>query len=187
MGKIEEESRRKGRRNKVRQAVLASVKIAGLLAIVAVAPNALSALEKMGIIQSSRQRETVQRSFTRLLRNGYLKLEKGRARLTKKGESELRRLRRYQELERPKRWDKKWRVLIFDIPEYRKSTRERLRRTVEAIGFVRLQDSVWIYPHDCEDLVTLLKADFKIGKDILYMIVETLEADGSMRQKFGLK
>ena len=52
--------------------------------------------------------------------------------------------------------------------------------------FVRLQDSVWIYPYDCEDIITLLKADFQIGKDMLYMIVEMLEYDKRLRNHFDL-
>lgn len=55
------------------------------------------------------------------------------------------------------------------------------------IGFIRLQDSVWIYPYDCEDLLTLLKADLKVGKDLLYMIVDSLEGDAKIRLFFGLK
>jgi DNA-binding transcriptional regulator PaaX len=76
--------------------------------------------------------------------------------------------------------------LIFDIPEYRKSTRDRIRETLRIIGFVRLQDSVWAYPYDCEDLITLLKADFKIGKDMLYLVVEAMENDASLRRHFGI-
>ena len=58
---------------------------------------------------------------------------------------------------------------------------------MEEYGFVRLQDSVWIYPYDCEDFMVLLKADFKIGKDVLYMIVDELEGDGRLRKEFGFK
>ena len=54
------------------------------------------------------------------------------------------------------------------------------------IGFMRLQDSVWIYPYDCEDLLTLLKADFKVGRDMLYMVVDQLEYDVSLKVRFGL-
>jgi len=77
--------------------------------------------------------------------------------------------------------------LIFDIPEYRRSLREKMRRTLTVIGFKRLQDSVWIYPYDCEDLITLLKADFRIGRDVLYMIVDQLEGDQRLCKEFGLR
>ena len=75
---------------------------------------------------------------------------------------------------------------LFDIREGRKSLRERIQRTLRAIGFRRLQDSVWVYPHDCEDLITLLKSDFKIGKDVLYLVVDQLEYDAPLKAHFHL-
>lgn len=108
-------------------------------------------------------------------------------RLTAKGEVKLRKLElRDFKMKRPKRWDERWRVLIFDIKERQRDTRDKVRRTLVAIGFVRLQNSVWVYPYDCEDLVTLLKVDFKIGKDLLYMIVDSIENDRWLRESFGL-
>jgi len=87
---------------------------------------------------------------------------------------------------RKRRWDKKWRMLIFDIREERKNIREKVRRTLISLGFYRLQDSVWVYPYDCEDLVVLLKADFKIGKDLLYIISDEIENDEFLRKAFHL-
>ena len=84
-----------------------------------------------------------------------------------------------------KDWDGKWRVVIFDIPEERKSIRNQIRKALVSVGFMRLQDSVWVYPYDCEDFITLLKADFKIGKEVLYMIVEELEYDKPVKSYFG--
>ena len=55
------------------------------------------------------------------------------------------------------------------------------------IGFKRLQDSVWIYPYNCEEVVTLLKADLDVGKALLYMIVDTLEDDEEIKKYFDLK
>jgi len=54
------------------------------------------------------------------------------------------------------------------------------------IGFVRLQNSVWVYPYDCEDLVKLLKADFRIGREVLYVIADSIENDMWMRKEFSL-
>jgi len=85
-----------------------------------------------------------------------------------------------------RKWDKRWRIVIFDIPERRKSVRTRLRRFMNEYGFVRLQDSVWIYPYDCEDLIALAKANFRIGADVLYIIVEKLERDKYLREHFLL-
>ena len=57
---------------------------------------------------------------------------------------------------------------------------------LESVGFAKLQDSVWIYPYDCEDLVALLKADFKIGKDALYLVVEEMEGERDLKRHFSL-
>ena len=86
-----------------------------------------------------------------------------------------------------RQWDKRWRVIIFDIPEKRRRTRDRLRITMRELGFAHLQDSVWVYPYDCEDLVALLKADLKIGAAVLYMVVEHIENDKRLRAQFALK
>ncbi|MEK9153876.1 MAG: hypothetical protein AAB798_00225 [Patescibacteria group bacterium] len=187
MGTLEEEGRRKTRRKNVTSFILGAIGIAGVLGIAMVAPNALGAMAKLGIIPGRRQKEIINRARDRLVHQGLLRREGRFLRLTQKGEATLRLLEaRNFKMARPKRWDRKWRVLIFDIPEYRKGLRDKIRRTLDAIGFVRLQDSVWVYPHDCEDLIAFLKADFKIGKDLLYMIVEELEGDRHLKQHFAI-
>ena len=50
----------------------------------------------------------------------------------------------------------------------------------------RLQDSVWVYPYDCEDIIGLLKTDIGVGKDLLYMIADEIENDRHLRENFGL-
>ena len=167
--------------------ILGTIGIAGMLGVAMVAPNILGAMGKLGLLPGRRQKEIVNRARDRLIVQGLLKRENGFLRLTPKGKAAIRTLEiRGFEIAQPRRWDGKWRVLIFDIPEYRKSLRDKVRRTLETIGFVRLQDSVWVYPHDCEDFVALLKADFKIGKDMLYMIVEELESDRHLKSHFGI-
>lgn len=47
-----------------------------------------------------------------------------------------------------KKWDKKWRILIFDIEETNKNLRNNLRDTIKEFGFGYLQKSVWISPYD---------------------------------------
>ena len=189
MGKMETEVRQKVRRTKINNALIAAAAVAGGIAIGAVAPNIL------GVVANSkyfRQRKyQLKSSLLRLISAGYLILvnEGGRKRirLTPKGE-------RYAALigegklvpKKPRRWDQKWRLLIFDIPEWRRKTRAQIRMTLVSLGFVRLQDSVWVYPYDCEDLITLLKADFKVGKDVLYVIADKIEYDAPLRAKFNL-
>jgi DNA-binding transcriptional regulator PaaX len=160
---------------------------AGILSVGLLAPNAIGAMGRLGLLPSKRQKEIIEKSSARLVKRGLLEYQGSKLRLTPKGEAALRmfELHSYR-LKRPKRWDGKWRVLAFDIPEKRKKVREQVRRTLVSIGFIRLQDSVWVYPYNCEDLITLLKADLKVGKDMLYMVVDQLEYDAPLRSRFGI-
>ncbi|MBM3879691.1 MAG: hypothetical protein FJ387_08220 [Verrucomicrobia bacterium] len=45
-----------------------------------------------------------------------------------------------------RRWDGRWRLVLFDVPEARSSTRNKLRRYLQSRGFGYLQNSVWITP-----------------------------------------
>ena len=188
MGILEEKIKRKTRVKNLEKIVLGTIATAGLLGVALLAPNALQALKLFGWKPHKRYREVITRSRERLIEHNLLtRDEKGFLRLTPKGETKLRELeRREYKLPHPKRWDKKWRLLIFDIPEKRKYLREKIRNTLRAIGFNQLQKSVWVYPYDCEDLITLLKADFKIGTELLYMIVDSLENDEDLQNVFAL-
>ena len=187
MGELERKSKQKTRRANLQKIILAAVAGVGLMGAAVLAPNVIGALAKLGFISTRRQKEIVNVSRDRLILRGFLSYRNGALRLTQRGESMLRtfELREYR-LKVPRRWDGKWRVLLFDIREGRKSLRERIQRTLRAIGFRRLQDSVWVYPHDCEDLITLLKSDFKIGKDVLYLVVDQLEYDAPLKAHFHL-
>lgn len=180
---------RKTTKGDISKIILSTVKATGFMGIALVAPNALSAFSKLGFFGFSKENYgQINRARNRLLKNGYLvKDDKGFVRLSSKGED---RLRKYElsdyELRIPRIWDGKWRVIIFDIPEYRKNLRDKLRRTLISIGFCKIQNSVWVFPYECEELFLLLKADFKIGKDVLYLVVDKLEGDQLFKKAFDL-
>ena len=43
-------------------------------------------------------------------------------------------------------WNLKWRLLFFDIPEKKRSLRDKLRRELKSLGFGMLQHGVWFTP-----------------------------------------
>jgi len=187
MGILEKESKKKTQRANLKKIILGTVAVAGILSVAAVAPNVLGAMAKIGILPHGRQKESIHRARERLIRQGLLVYQNGLLHLTSKGEAVLRRMEMYDfAINKPNSWDKKWRVLIFDIPEQKKVLRNKIRLTLSTIGFVRLQQSVWLYPYDCEDFIVLLKTEFHIGKDLLYLIVDTLEYDAPFRKQFNL-
>jgi|SRR3989344_4864949 len=47
------------------------------------------------------------------------------------------------------KWDGKWRVVMFDIPEKRRLARDLLRIRLKSWGFSQRQKSVWVSKKDC--------------------------------------
>ena len=193
MSLLEQELKKENRRAKIQTIILNSLYAAGALSMAVLAPNALVVLKQFSGNGSLKKnsRYAVKRTISRLVNIGLIKFSdhngKKFVQLTEEGRRRVALLHAHKILiKKPKRWDGKWRIVIFDIHEYRKDVRDKLRRTIAHLGFFRLQDSVWVYPYDCEDLVVLLKADFKIGKDILYIIAQKIENDTSLKKHFEI-
>ncbi len=187
MGKLEINHKKKAKREHLQKIVLNTIQVAGVLSIGLVAPNVLSAMDRLGLLPKARQNEYILSSASKLTKRGLLKFENGRYQLTDEGERVLRlwEITDYK-FNKPKRWDKKWRLVIFDIPEKKKKIRKQICSLFNQAGLYRLQDSVWVYPYDCEDIIGLLKTDFGVGKDVLYIIADEIENDRHLRQEFGL-
>lgn len=59
-------------------------------------------------------------------------------------------------LDTNEQWDGYWRVVIFDIPERLKQSRELFRNKIRLLGFHMLQKSVWLTSHKCRDQIFFL-------------------------------
>lgn len=87
----------------------------------------------------------------------------------------------------PKKWDGKWRVVIFDIPSHSDLVRNIFRRKLKEFGFYLMQKSTWAYPFECKEEISLLR-DF-LGaseKQIRVLEVNHIENDYSLRRAFHL-
>ena len=91
------------------------------------------------------------------------------------------------EIEKQKIWDKKWRIIIFDIPEKRgRIARDVLRSKLQKLGFYLIQKSVWVYPYPCEKEVQLLCEMFNINPYVNIITAERIYNDNSVKRYFGL-
>jgi len=190
MGKLEEASRKRKKKQDIQSAVLAVIAVTGFLTLAAITPNALRLLDYLpnGKYNLKYRMKSV---AGRLVAKGYAtwteKDGKKFLRITPAGRKALALEQAKAALSnQKKRWDRRWRMVAFDIPERRRVVRFRLRAVMRGIGFVRLQDSLWVYPYDCEDFIALLKAELKLGKDALYAIADTIEHDKTLRRHFNL-
>jgi phenylacetic acid degradation operon negative regulatory protein len=68
-----------------------------------------------------------------------------------------------------RRWDGRWRLILFDVPEARRSKRNKLRGYLRDRGFGYLQNSVWITPDPTSEQRALL-ADGPVDVETLLLL-----------------
>lgn len=187
MGQLEKQSKERLRNSWLQRTVLQATESIEMLTTAGLCGSIYKMYKMLDRDERQKKYASVLAARNRLVMHGLLKRNGKFVELTQKGERKIIEWRKCNyKLPPPQKWDGKWRVLIFDIPESRRETRDKVRNTLRAIGFKKLQQSVWVYPFDCEDFITLLKADFKIGKDLLYLIAEGLEYDRHLRDHFNV-
>lgn len=188
MPKTEDTGRKRKRRRDLQAAVLTAVGAAGVLSVAMLAPNLVRMMPNMGADRYAKYRS--ENALGLLIKKGLVHVnavngvrtlsltEKGRTRMA----FEIERMK-ITNKKRP-RWDEQWRMVMFDIPERRRAARTRLRQTMRRIGFYRIQDSVWVYPYDCEEFVALLKRELKSHRDVVYAVISSIENDSAIRTHF---
>lgn len=193
MGNIEKEARKRRRKRNIQGTILGTLATAGIVTVAAVAPNVFQALPSLMGKQRYKLMFETKTALGRLAVKGHIRfIEKNGKKCVEitvagKRALELQLARQTKPARKKRRWDQRYRLVMFDIPQNRKSVRDRLRLLMRECGFLRVQNSVWLSPYDCEELVTLIKTDLRLGTSVLYAVVEQMENDGWIKRHFGLK
>lgn len=169
--------------------------LTGAIMIAATSPyfliNLAKAYSKSQKYKNSDKRKIAQ-AFSYLKRNGLIILKEDDGKITAElTENGKRKIKQYQfeelKIAKPKKWDKKWRLVIFDIPEKRKkSAREALRNKLINLNFFQLQKSVWVHPYSCENEIQLTAEIFGVTSFINIIIADKILDDVRAKSHFGL-
>ncbi len=145
--------------------LLKLIAVAGAAGVTVAAPNSAQALEKpLGKIIKRLDRSLDSRKIAYYAKridvveviedggNGY------RIQLTNKGQKRAVKST-FDDLQVPrqKHWDRRWRLVVFDIPEQHKASRQFLSEKLKTMGFYMLQRSLWIHPFPCLEQISLIK------------------------------
>lgn len=85
-----------------------------------------------------------------------------------------------------KKWDKKWRVILFDIPEPKKKIRDILRFHLKKLGFFEFQKSVFVHPFDCVNEINFLIEFYNIRSHVRIIIAENIDNELDLKKHFNL-
>ncbi|MHB8710497.1 MAG: CRISPR-associated endonuclease Cas2 [Minisyncoccota bacterium] len=191
---MKKEQKQKERRVPMKNLLLRSLAAVGVISIALVAPKMTRLLKELDRPAKNRAQlyRRITQGINRLEQDGLVivsgEYAKRRVEITEKGLEMMEQIEFGEyEIPEPAFWDGKWRVLIFDINERRRRVRNQLRRLLDGAGFVRIQDSVWVYPYACDEFVSLARAHLKSGVgEIRFFVAEALESDKGLREHFRL-
>lgn len=191
---IEERVAKRAKRNQVRNAILLSAYGVVGISIIVMAPNAVRLLKyvEKAIGPTPQLKRRVSQKYSELIAQGIFRRTTAQGKthieLTEKGMRIAEDLSQREEVRptKQKKWDQKWRIIMFDVWERRRKVRDELRHTLEEFGFVKIQNSVWTYPYPCEKLLVFLRTHLKLGHGILYIVADEIEHDEKLRSHFKL-
>lgn len=128
--------------------------------------QALKRLKLQGVIKEVEQNGSSKISITNLGQKRFL-------------EHRLRNLK----IEPKKKWGRKWQIVLFDIPEAQRKTRDALRGKLKELGFLEFQKSVFIFPYPCKNEINFIINFFNIA-DRVYYLEAPIVPDGDFRRHF---
>lgn len=171
--------------------VFAVLLAAGVLTIAAMAPNIFMIFGK---------RKRFERYSDKQLRNAYYGLKRQRlievvkeeddnitVKLNYKNKTKIKKFSLdIISIPRAKKWDGKWRVVIFDIPVKYNNARTAMTDELKRLDLYQLQKSVWVFPYPCEDEILFVANFFEVDRFVNILLAENIESDYKLKKFFDL-
>lgn len=86
----------------------------------------------------------------------------------------------------PARWDNKWRIVMFDVPETIKRTRDTLRMHFKNMGFYEFQKSVFVHPYPCAKEIEYIMEFYDARKYIRFIVATEIDNVAELKRHFHL-
>lgn len=166
--------------------ILLGLGVIGVVSLVMVAPGLAKALPLLSKIDLRKINQEVKR----LRKRGMIEMIKNKhgieeIKLTKLGRAKIKEYKISDiKIDKTKNWDKKWRIVIFDIPIQKNKSRNLLRRKMRELGFYKLQDSVFVHAYPCFEIVEFIRVFFGVKAEVEYIEAEKLESQNKLLAHF---
>ena len=166
--------------------------VGGMVCIAATSPFFIINIVKGLKASQKYKNKNVYNTFYRLRKQGCVKVTKKNNQiyisLTKKGKRKAGWLNIDSiAIKEPKKWDGKWRIIIFDVAELKKLYREAFRGKLKELGFCPLQKSTWVHPYNCRKEIKLLREFFGLSEnEVRLIIAQDIGNDDILKKFFAL-
>jgi len=85
-----------------------------------------------------------------------------------------------------KRWDGKWRFVMFDIPDKFKKASNALRNKLKDMGFYQFQKSIWVHPYPVRDEIEFVCNVFNVREYVNVGEISKLDDEEMLRSRWRL-
>ena len=89
-------------------------------------------------------------------------------------------------IKKPKNWDYRWRILMFDVPEKMKKIREAFRMHLKQMGFYEFQKSVFVHPYPCQDEFEYIVEFYNARRYMRFVVADEIDNVLELKKHFGL-
>ena len=157
---------------------------------VVVAPNAAQLIDYF-VPNNPRERNRIWKAIKYLEQMNRVSLEDKGAHtyvtLTAQGRLQLNEDSIWElTIDEPRRWDHKWRLVMFDLPAQYEKKRQSFRLKLEDMGLRQYQRSVYIYPHDCREEVQTVAQWYGVERFVRYIVAMEINDIREFVRVFGL-
>jgi hypothetical protein len=168
--------------------ILVLAAVGGALTIAAVAPNIFAVAGRMSGQRRFFHDKEFKKAAARLREQKLIRVNNDKSiELTQKGLFRVANIAFGDlKIKKPPKWDGLWRVVIFDIPDKHKWSRDSFRRKLRELGFLHLQKSVFVTPYPCLAEIKLLSSFFNIADYTHFLQTSIVSNDGVLRKHFKL-
>ncbi|MBI2121580.1 MAG: hypothetical protein HYT98_00505 [Candidatus Sungbacteria bacterium] len=87
---------------------------------------------------------------------------------------------------KPPRWDYKWRVVLFDIPQTQAKLRDALRQRFKQLGLIEFQKSVFIHPYECRNEIDFVIELYNARRFVRFIEATKVDNELHLKNKFRL-
>ena len=154
-----------------------------ILASALIAPNIIQILKPKNAKVKYQYKKLIQK----LHNNKVIYLFGERIELTKKGQELIKKIQVEEiQIKTPRKWNRVWHLVCYDIPENKKRERDYFRGTLMRLGFKIIQDSLWVFPYDCKEEIAVISQTLGISPFVAYLNTDYLPQQDKLMKYFNL-
>lgn len=176
----------------IKSIIIGLAAVGAIVFIGAVAPNIFKILRNRKFIKGTLKKNKFNNAIYYLKNKNIIQIKDNKngactVNLTKKGKQKTLQYNIDDMKIKPmKKWDGKWRFVMFDIPDKHRKASNALREKLKELGFLQFQKSIWVHPYLIEDEIEFIAGIFNVRRFIRMGEIVNLDGDNDLRTKFEL-